>query len=677
MPNFHSLSILPEAIDQTDMRIAALFIESHAFIKYDFTTVNLGSEYIYELVRTGEEISISRAVNPQFISGFYDVSGSKISIQNVSAIVGQNGVGKSTLLDVVRRGFINHTNALPRVKCLLLFENWNVKEQKVEIFYHSLDYDIVKFGRKKISKIKKDTVQTIYYSPHLDLKYDRNFDEVDYFDLSLDRYIELDLVDIDAMDKNDHGVSFSVKQELLFKNSVRQIKFLTSPIVVDDQRFKGLFNFPVHGEATLFLRGLLTDKAPRNVPYVLREPLEKLDSKIIGELDAHHKVRKRDQKNKSVNEAEVQGYLLKRNLIRHLISLLFRQMDRSNDYLSSVKFDSEEFEKSLTESAYIAFLSFLTSTSIPTPKGKENPFDVQAIAALFDKIYSVVDNTKEKNRIEQNELTCSPSDAIEILDLHKAVVYDISDYYNKQMVDAKDRFDALNYLVPDFIYYAPANKRLSSGENALINFYSKIYDFLEVKLDTRRNKKPAINSFVMLLDEADMGFHPVWKKRFVKAMISTLPFFFEKYDQNPSLQIIFTTHDPLTLSDLLSTNVVCLKNIDGKVGILESFDSLKTFGANITDLLANSFFVDDGLIGDFARDKIHETISWLNKESQENAGVYRKIISNIDEPIVKRKLAEMYDRKMEGSLELSIVNRQIEELQKLRNKLQDDQNSHN
>jgi len=100
---------------------------------------------------------------------------------------------------------------------------------------------------------------------------------------------------------------------------------------------------------------------------------------------------------------------------------------------------------------------------------------------------------------------------------------------------------------------------------------------------------------------------------------------------------------------------------------------INTFAANITDLLADSFFIDDGLIGDFAKDKIQQTIKWLqNKDIKEQAEFYKKLIKVIDEPIIQRKLAEMYDDKMSENVALSIIERQIKELQVLKKNLEKD-----
>lgn len=135
---------------------------------------------------------------------------------------------------------------------------------------------------------------------------------------------------------------------------------------------------------------------------------------------------------------------------------------------------------------------------------------------------------------------------------------------------------------------------------------------------------------------------------------------------------MFTTHDPLTLSDIPNSNTVYIKreNYSNYSEVLEFNSSerpSKTFGANVTDLLSDSFFIEKSLIGDFAFDKIKECIEWLNnKDVVENKEYYKKIIYLIDEPIIQRKLAEMYDNKMEEHFVNDIIDEQIERLRRLK-----------
>jgi hypothetical protein len=180
-----------------------------------------------------------------------------------------------------------------------------------------------------------------------------------------------------------------------------------------------------------------------------------------------------------------------------------------------------------------------------------------------------------------------------------------------------------------------------------------------------------------LLDEADLGFHPVWKRKFVNTIINTIPYFFNNLDRSPNVQIIFTTHDPLTLSDLPNKNIIYLMRdvTQGETEFLK-YDSLdrptKSFAANITDLLADSFFVENGLVGDFARIKINETVKWLNNKDRDETlkNHYFTLISLIDEPLIQRKLSEMFDNIFNSDLELQNLNEQIKIMEERKSKLE-------
>ena len=92
---------------------------------------------------------------------------------------------------------------------------------------------------------------------------------------------------------------------------------------------------------------------------------------------------------------------------------------------------------------------------------------------------------------------------------------------------------------------------------------------------------------------------------------------------------------------------------------------MNSFGANITDLLSDSFFIDDGLIGNFAKQKIEECIEWLKYGGRDESlkEDFSKLIKMIDEPILRNKLAEMFDNVFESDLELELLKRQKEILE--------------
>jgi len=191
------------------------------------------------------------------------------------------------------------------------------------------------------------------------------------------------------------------------------------------------------------------------------------------------------------------------------------------------------------------------------------------------------------------------------------------------------------------------------------------------------NKRKIVsNDLLLILDEGDLGFHPEWKKKYIKSIQQVIPLIFK--DRN--IQIIITTHDPLTLSDFPKNNVVYLKKENG-LTVQYANDDIRSFGANVSDLFKNSFFIKDGLIGDFAKDKIEELITKLNRwlelkttgkaievSIQEMENV-RKTISIIDEPIIQQKLIEMYNVAFDESValddEISKLEEQLRTLKKI------------
>ena len=141
------------------------------------------------------------------------------------------------------------------------------------------------------------------------------------------------------------------------------------------------------------------------------------------------------------------------------------------------------------------------------------------------------------------------------------------------------------------------------------------------------------------------------------------------------INILIISHSPFILSDIPKQNVLFLEQ--GKPVGLDRFKSTNTFAANISDLLSDSFFIGDYLIGEYAQNKINETIEWLNnlleQERNENELDYlvnekkehRQLIEIIDEPIIKNKLLEMYS-------EIFSDEERIEYLEKEKNRIDDE-----
>lgn len=137
-----------------------------------------------------------------------------------------------------------------------------------------------------------------------------------------------------------------------------------------------------------------------------------------------------------------------------------------------------------------------------------------------------------------------------------------------------------------------------------------------------------------------------------KFVLTDFANFFRKNDliSHGKIQIVFSTNNPLTLSDLLPSNVVKLMRIgDGrnsKIMDCCTDSTNSTFGANLYTLLDDAFFFDNEYIGSFAKQKIEQTRELILKiENPDGHKIDKTIISDtltlisaIGEPIIKSYL---------------------------------------
>jgi len=167
---------------------------------------------------------------------------------------------------------------------------------------------------------------------------------------------------------------------------------------------------------------------------------------------------------------------------------------------------------------------------------------------------------------------------------------------------------------------------LSYGQKFLTRFiYTLLYQITKIgkSLGDIGSKK----DFLILLDEVELGLHPQWQKEFLKFITQVLSMYTTN-NQNIKFQIIFASHSPFLLSDLPKQNIIFLdKDEKGNCKVVDGLSQKKeTFGANIHTLLSDSFFMDDGLMGEFAKSKINEVIDF-HREVQEEE---KKEKSNFD-----------------------------------------------
>lgn len=182
---------------------------------------------------------------------------------------------------------------------------------------------------------------------------------------------------------------------------------------------------------------------------------------------------------------------------------------------------------------------------------------------------------------------------------------------------------------------------LSSGEEAKLSIFSRVF--------LAKAKVEAGQPLVLLIDEGESHFHPRWQREFLSDLLNVVGHVFSK----GQVQIIMTSNSPFLVSDIPKVNIIFLKNEGGKPVVSALAEHKETFGANIHLLLADSFFMNEGTMGKFAEKKIDELIAFLDdKESpiktNEEA---QKLINYIGEPILRNSLQkQLTNKRTNGTL---------------------------
>ncbi len=623
------------------MRLTAIYT-NYNYLFSSPQTINLGGKYFYEISeRKNEyEYDIKRYENINFINNFW---GDKISL--VSAIVGENGSGKTSLLKQIT----TYENYYPY--------NFFIWEDGEDLFFTQMYYASYSKENPKIffngkelknkSKILEFT-QSIYYSPVLTYGYNSyrgsHYRTRFYNTSRATVYLTLDTL----LGRNninlDNFISENLKRELIFCENFKHF-YEKYPFLNYNVYFSTILEKFSDQLSQWFDYKNLEDKSEEK--YSL---FKNLDNSITEEVKIYYEEFKNIESklNLGLSSSPNNNYKLPyRFYIEFILFLKYYFKEQITNILNTELLDGN-LDKIIEE--------FFKSTRTSIDKNIRNRFK------NIEKLYNLI---LEKRVSDYNGLTFSRNDAVEIIDLQEQIAFSI---------DADD--DTISGV--QFFTVDPINI-LSSGEKSLINLFSNIYStfsnthlkYLDEKMDPNNqliDYSQEIETIILFLDEADLGFHPQWKKKYIKIITDFFPEMFKEINGFKRLQIIFTTHDSLTLSDIPNSNIIYLKKDGSHTKVLsEDEKPKKSFGANITDLLADSFFIKDGLIGDFAKEKIEEVIKYLNnhESSVMNKITARKIIDIIDEPILKYKLKDMFFEKFPEEYDLEkekeeIRNRAIE-----------------
>lgn len=175
----------------------------------------------------------------------------------------------------------------------------------------------------------------------------------------------------------------------------------------------------------------------------------------------------------------------------------------------------------------------------------------------------------------------------------------------------------------DFLMYEKSDKKkvhaipfstLSSGEKQMTFILSSLFYYLyNIDSEWYGKKDKDINNpslkykhVNIVFDEVELYFHPEMQRNFIHNLLYGLKQL--SFDNIKSIQILMVTHSPFVLSDIPNDQVLFLQ----KNGQPDTSNMMSTFGANFHTMLRNSFFLKEGTIGKFAQETIKDAIKRIN-----------------------------------------------------------------
>ena len=193
---------------------------------------------------------------------------------------------------------------------------------------------------------------------------------------------------------------------------------------------------------------------------------------------------------------------------------------------------------------------------------------------------------------------------------------------------------------------------LSSGEKQMIySISSVLYQLRNIDSvwDKPEQQNVTYKNVCLVFDEIELYAHPKYQLKLVRLLIDSIKSLCMMHVKN--VNIILATHSPFILSDIPKSNVLYLE--DGK----DVWEKIKfsPFAANVNDTLHQSFFLNEGFLGAFVSNKIRSLCNYLKREEQrDNWDNVRAeaFINEVGDPLIKQQLLSLYVkyRFEEGSL---------------------------
>jgi energy-coupling factor transporter ATP-binding protein EcfA2 len=541
---------------------------------------NFSTKFYFEFEEKKKELTIKK--REDIPEDFFKREG----LVNITALIGENGAGKSNLLHFLGGEIYSHAEKWQKFILVWFFEgqilisspNQGTKINKVDI---PLEHRIIQHpviiadGKVRSSEIEYLKSLSVYYLTFFVHSYLKNNKLVN--DISTEHLIKKyqsinEFQRIETIER----LTFIIQYQSKLKDF---LPFEINTIEIDlNLPHKNEFKKLHPDTMEMIIYNNMDEYAPGEI-FEMWHPIQKILALKIWNTVYN------------IFESELDDF---KNSISRLIHI-----KPSENYLNFV---SEELNQLSIKYCY---------TPLP---------DIKRFIEKYEKLKRKIELSSNKDDISKvlipNKLTIKTNEVVILEELIQL----LGDEYHGIASEA------FSVTLPE----------LSSGQDSFFSLVSRLSQLVQTTKES-----------LLLIDEGDLGYHPQWQKKFFVNLLKFSSVFFK----DKKIQIITTSHSPFIISDLPKQNVIFLEKdkSSGNAKVVEGISKSKTFGANIHTLFADAFFMEGGLIGEFAKEKINDIIDTLRPIITHSKSTYQAETTKVEsffQELIKAEIKEEYIQQL-------------------------------